>query len=141
MFLRYLLVSAGALAVDLAVLALSVRMLPYSPALAAAIGYLTGALAHYRLSRRNVFPAGWMAGAPLAEFGAFVASVLIDRLRNSDRGGEATATRIVLPTELVVRASCGQQSRFAAAQRQPDARDSNTRHIKGGMPQPEPVHG
>ncbi len=76
MFLRYLLVSAGALAVDLAVLALSVRMLPYSPALAAAIGYLTGALAHYRLSRRNVFPAGWMAGAPLAEFGAFVASGL-----------------------------------------------------------------
>ncbi|MFZ2420478.1 MAG: LacI family DNA-binding transcriptional regulator [Anaerolineae bacterium] len=78
---------------------------------------------------------------PIHQLGYTAASVLIDRLRNSDRGGEATATRIVLPTELVVRASCGQQSRFAAAQRQPDARDSNTRHIKGGTPQPEPVHG
>lgn len=64
---------------------------------------------------------------PIHQLGYTAASILIDRLKNQTRAGGTTATRIVLPTELVVRASCGEQSRSVAAQRQPSARDGSTR--------------
>ena len=52
---------------------------------------------------------------PIEQLGYLAASTLIDLLENaSTRGNGAEVRRIVLPTELVVRASCGNLLRHAA---------------------------
>lgn len=73
MFLRYFGVSAIALVVDVAALALLRRLLGLDEALAAAIAYLIGAVVHYLVSRRHVFQAGWLGVRPSLELGAFLA--------------------------------------------------------------------
>ena len=74
---RYLLVSLGALGLDYAVyLGLLKLHTGMTLAAAAAVGYLVGAIAHYWASRRFVFPAGWLHGRKLAEFGLFFATGL-----------------------------------------------------------------
>lgn len=76
MFGRYLGASALALAVDVAVLAACVAATSLPAGVSAGVGYGAGALAHYALSRRFVFPPGWLDRLRWAEFAAFVASGL-----------------------------------------------------------------
>lgn len=76
MFGRYLLASVAALVVDVGALALAVHALAWSADVAAGVGYSTGAILHYWLSRRFVFAVGWLDRARWAEFAAFVASGL-----------------------------------------------------------------
>lgn len=75
-FLRYLLASVFALGIDYLVLGTLVRGLAFGPGVAGALAYGVGALAHYGVSRRFVFPPGWLHRRRNAEFVGFVASGL-----------------------------------------------------------------
>lgn len=74
---RYLLVSVAALAVDYSLYLLLLRIFDgISPAIAAAPAYVAGAVVHYFMSRRFVFPAGWLNRHQLGEFALFILSGL-----------------------------------------------------------------
>ena len=75
-FLRYFLASVFALGIDYLVLGALVRGLAFGPGVAGALAYAVGALAHYGVSRRFVFPPGWLHRRRNAEFVGFVASGL-----------------------------------------------------------------
>jgi putative flippase GtrA len=74
---RYLLASAVALGVDYAVLLSLVQATEIPQHVSAAAAYGLGAVVHYGLSRRFVFPAGWLHRRRVAEFSGFLASGLI----------------------------------------------------------------
>ena len=87
MFLRYLTVSVGALAIDyLVYLGLVKLQAGVTLPLAAAIGYLLGAVFHYWASRRFVFARGWLHERRTAEFGLFFVTGL---------GGAAVTSAVV----------------------------------------------
>ena len=70
---RYLGASIAALSVDYSIYLLLLRLVPdLSPVGAAVPGYVAGIVVHYGLSRRFVFPAGWLHGRPLGELLLFV---------------------------------------------------------------------
>ena len=74
---RYFLVSVIALAVDYGLyLTLLWGWSGLSPAQAAAPAYIAGGLVHYVMSRRFVFPEGWLHRRRLEELSLFVLSGL-----------------------------------------------------------------
>lgn len=79
-FVRYLSVSLVALALDYSLLVVLVSTTAMHSAVAAAAAYGAGALLHYALSRRLVFPKGWLNRIPVSEFMAFVATGLAGML-------------------------------------------------------------
>lgn len=72
-FARYFAVSLLALAVDLAVLSICLRLLDMGLALSAAFGFTAGGIVAYVMSIRWVFRARTYHDTPSLEFGAFVA--------------------------------------------------------------------
>ncbi|MCL4745316.1 MAG: GtrA family protein [Burkholderiaceae bacterium] len=77
MFARYFLASAAALGVDYSVLLGLVAATELPSHLCAAFAYLSGAIVHYALARRYVFPPGWLHRRRLAEFTGFLISGLV----------------------------------------------------------------
>lgn len=74
---RYFLVSLVALAVDYGLyLGLLWSGAGLSPMQAAAPAYIAGAVVHYFMSRRFVFPAGWLHRRQLEELSLFMLSGL-----------------------------------------------------------------
>lgn len=74
---RYFLVSLVALAVDYGLyLSLLWSGTGLSPVQAAAPAYIAGAVVHYFMSRRFVFPAGWLNRRQLEELSLFILSGL-----------------------------------------------------------------
>lgn len=87
MFPRYLAVSVGALAIDYLVYLGLVRLAAgVTLPLAAAIGYLVGAVFHYWASRRFVFARGWLHDRRAVEFALFLTTGL---------GGAAITSAVV----------------------------------------------
>jgi len=81
---RYFLASVVALAVDYSLYLLLLRLVGgLSPALAAAPAYVAGAVVHYFMSRRFVFPAGWLHRHQLREFALFLLSGLFGAVLTS----------------------------------------------------------
>ena len=74
---RYFLASLVALAVDYSIYLVLLRFTGgLSPAQAAAPAYIAGAVVHYFVSRRFVFPNGWLHRHQLREFALFILSGL-----------------------------------------------------------------
>jgi putative flippase GtrA len=74
---RYFIASLVALAVDYSLYLVLLRLAGgLSPAVAAAPAYLAGAVVHYFVSRRFVFPEGWLYRHQLGEFALFILSGL-----------------------------------------------------------------
>ena len=73
---RYFVASVFALGIDYLVLGALVQGLTLGPGVAGAMAYGTGALVHYGVSRRFVFPPGWLHRRRRAEFVGFLASGL-----------------------------------------------------------------
>jgi putative flippase GtrA len=74
---RYFLASLLALAIDYSLYLVLLRMGGgLSPAQAAAPAYVAGAVVHYFVSRRFVFPEGWLHRHRLGEFALFILSGL-----------------------------------------------------------------
>jgi putative flippase GtrA len=75
---RYFLASLVALAVDYGIYLALLRFSgSLSPAQAAAPAYIAGAVVHYFISRRFVFPEGWLHRHQLGEFALFILSGLL----------------------------------------------------------------
>lgn len=75
---RYFLASVLALGVDYSIYLVLLRASPeLSPALAAVPAYIAGAVVHYFVSRRFVFPQGWLHRHQLREFALFLLSGLL----------------------------------------------------------------
>jgi putative flippase GtrA len=75
---RYFLASVLSLGVDYSIYLVLLRVSPgLSPAVAAAPAYIAGAVVHYFVSRRFVFPRGWLHRHQLGEFGLFLLSGLL----------------------------------------------------------------
>ncbi|MEN9317038.1 MAG: hypothetical protein RIS35_3431 [Pseudomonadota bacterium] len=76
-FVRYFLASVFALGVDYLILGALVQGLTVAPGVAGAVAYGLGALAHYGISRRFVFPPGWLHHRRRTEFAGFLATGLL----------------------------------------------------------------
>lgn len=75
---RYFLASILSLAVDYGIYLLLLKFAgALSPAEAAAPAYIAGAVVHYFVSRRFVFPKGWLHRHQLGEFALFILSGLL----------------------------------------------------------------
>jgi putative flippase GtrA len=75
---RYFLASVLSLGVDYSIYLVLLWVNPdLSPAVAAAPAYIAGAVVHYFVSRRFVFPQGWLHRHQLGEFALFLSSGLI----------------------------------------------------------------
>ena len=73
---RYFLASLLSLAVDYGIYLGLLWLTALSPARAAAPAYIAGAVVHYFVSRRFVFPEGWLHRHQLGEFALFILSGL-----------------------------------------------------------------
>jgi putative flippase GtrA len=89
--LRYGLASTLALACDVAIYALALRM-PTAPAAAGALGYATGLLVHYALSSGWVFPDRTGERRILPTFAKFAASGLMGLIMTTAVIGLLTET-------------------------------------------------
>ena len=75
---RYFLASLLSLAIDYGIYLLLVKFAGgLSPTEAAAPAYIAGAVVHYFVSRRFVFPEGWLHRHQMGEFALFILSGLL----------------------------------------------------------------